>query len=479
MYLEHYGLNEAPFRITPHTGFFYAGADRGATLEALIHAVVHGDGIVKVIGEVGSGKTLLSRMLIERLPDGIAAVYLANPSLSREDVFYALASELGVAIPDGARASSAMRAVQETLVGLHDCGKQPVVLIDEAHAMPVETLDEMRRLCDLEANQRRLLKLVLFGQPELEAVLLRADMRQLRERITHSFTLAPLAGEALAQYLDFRLRAAGHRGPSPFTPAAIELIGAASQGLARRINILADKALLAAFAAGKQQVDAKEARTAIRDADFAGLHAVRRRALPPVGALWAAGGSAAMLAIVFAWRVIQEPAPPTPTQVGVAATPQPAAPAPATAISPPSSPAQPQAPPPPQVPPIKPPAGLEQAPTLARKIEEGRAWIETAPDERWFIQLFTTPDDAHPERTERFLVRLADLGVDMSKVRAYHSDLAGTRRYGVIYGDFVSQSEASVALEDLPAELKRHRPYLRQAVRLKPPPRQPRPPAGQ
>lgn len=469
MYLEHFGLNEAPFRITPHTDFFFAGANRGATLEALIYAVVHDEGIVKITGEVGSGKTMLCRVLMERLPESVVIVYLANPSLSRDDILYALAEELGVAVPENARAGSVMRALQEALVRLYGEGKQVVVLIDEAHAMPMETLEEIRLLSNLESNRHKLLKLVLFGQPELEETLLRADMRQLRERITHSFTLNPLLREDIVQYLEFRMRAAGYRGPNPFTPGAIKLIDEASQGLTRRINILADKALLAAYAAGTHQVDVKEARAAIRDADFAGLRSAPSRPTLPAGLLWAAGGAAAMLAGVLAWQSLggsmgaETPAA-EPARVE-------APPAPATRPNehgPPAVPTAAETPPPPRATssPLPP---SPAAPPLDKLLADSRSWIESVPDERWFIQLYTTADDRHPERVEAFLQHALAMGLELSALRSYHSDLAGTRRYGVIYGDFATSAEANRALDALPDAIKRHRPYVRQAVRLKPP----------
>src|SRR3989442_411365 len=119
MYLEHFGLAESPFRITPHTGFFFAGANRGATLDALLYAITHDEGIVKITGEVGSGKTMLCRVLMERLPDRVAIVYLSNPSLSRADILYAIADELSIRLPEQARASAVLRSLQEHLIRLY------------------------------------------------------------------------------------------------------------------------------------------------------------------------------------------------------------------------------------------------------------------------------------------------------------------------------------------------------------------------
>jgi MSHA biogenesis protein MshM len=278
MYLEHFGLNEPPFRITPHTEFFFAGANRGPTLEALIYAILHDEGIVKVSGEVGSGKTMLCRVLMERLPtDSVAIAYLANPSLSRDEILYAIADELHIPLPDQTRPGAALRGLQDGLIKLYAEGKRAVVLVDEAHAMPAETLEEIRLLSNLDSNAHKLLQLVLFGQPELNEILARADMRQLKERITHNFELEPLVRNDVAEYLEFRMRAAGYKGPNVFTPAATRQIASASIGLTRRINILADKALLAAYANSSHQIDSPEVRSAIRDCDFSDTPGKRSR----------------------------------------------------------------------------------------------------------------------------------------------------------------------------------------------------------
>ena len=230
MYLEHFGLHEPPFRITPHTDFFFEGANRGATLDALVYAITHDEGIVKVSGEVGSGKTMLCRVLMERLPENVETLFLANPSLSRDEILFTLADELKVDLATN-RVSAVMRALQEHLIERYAQGRQVVVLIDEAHAMPAETLEEIRLLSNLESNRHKLLQIVLFGQPELNDVLNRNEMRQLKERITHNFTLEPLVRADVAQYVNFRMRAAGYKGPDVFSPAALKLIASASLGL--------------------------------------------------------------------------------------------------------------------------------------------------------------------------------------------------------------------------------------------------------
>src|SRR5205809_4415019 len=267
MYLDHFGLKEPPFRITPDTDFFFQGANRGATLEALLYAISNDVGIDKSTGEVSSGKTMLCRVLMERLPATHETIYLANPSLSRDEILFAIGDELRLQLENG-QTTRILRALQEHLIRLFGEGRRVVVLIDEAHAMPAETLEEIRLLSNLESNRHKLLQIVLFGQSELDEHLDTAGMRQLRERITHSFPLEPLVRSDIENYIDFRMRAAGYRGPKVFNRGALKLIALASQGLTRRVNILADKALLAAFADGTHAVTETEVKKAVRDSEF-------------------------------------------------------------------------------------------------------------------------------------------------------------------------------------------------------------------
>ncbi|HEU4440441.1 MAG TPA: AAA family ATPase, partial [Burkholderiales bacterium] len=283
LYLEHFGLTEPPFRITPHTDFFFDGADRGATLEALIYAILHDEGIVKVSGEVGSGKTMLCRVLIERLPAHVATIYLATASLAREEILHAIADELELKLSPERR-SVALRELQEHLIALYAAGRRVVILIDEAHVMPEDTLEQVRLLSNLESNRHKLLQIVLFGQPELDQTLAKSALRQLRDRITHSFRMRPLATAEVAKYLSFRMRAAGYRGPEVFTPRAVRRIARASDGLTRRINILADKALLAAYTENTHAITDRQVRAAVADSEFA----ASRRSWRPLAYLAAA-----------------------------------------------------------------------------------------------------------------------------------------------------------------------------------------------
>lgn len=264
MYLEHFGLDAEPFRITPDTRAFYPGADRGAVLEALVWAVGHGEGIVKVVGEVGSGKTMLCRMLAGSLPDHVSVAYVANPGLTPAEIAPAIAFELGVEVPSDDRLG-ALHALQAHLVEEHAVGRQVVAFIEEAQNMPVETLEELRLLSNLETDDAKLLQIVLFGQPELDTKLEASEIRQLRERITHAFDLRPLRTADAAAYLNFRLRAVGYRGPDLFTRALGRQLNRKARGLIRRLNVLADKTLMAAFAEASHTLRARHVRRAARD----------------------------------------------------------------------------------------------------------------------------------------------------------------------------------------------------------------------
>ena len=320
MYLRHFGLRTAPFGITPDPAFFYAGNTRGELLDALLYAVMQGEGIIKLTGEVGSGKTMLCRMLAERLPPRVDVVYLLNPRLEPDEVLHAIAAELGLAL-DGCLTDAVLRALHGELISRHAAGRQVVLLAEEAQAMPGATLEALRLLTNLETASHKLLQIVLFGQPELQHTLDLPQFRQLKERITHSFTVPRLPQALLNDYLACRLSAAGRMAPLVFTPAALRRLARAAQGIVRRVNILADKALLAAFADDAPEVSARHVRLAIADSPF---HR------PPwhAGKLLAGALSALMLLLAAAllWQWL------TPGQAAVARTPLPALPAPSTLL---------------------------------------------------------------------------------------------------------------------------------------------------
>jgi MSHA biogenesis protein MshM len=456
LYLEHYGLKEPPFRITPHTDFFFEGADRGATLEALIYAVLHDEGIVKVSGEVGSGKTMLCRVLMERLPANVDTIYIATPSLARDEILEAIGEELGLALA-GRRTGAALRELQEHLIGRYGQGRRVVILIDEAHAMPEETLEEVRLLSNLESNRHKLLQIVLFGQPELDETLAKPSLRQLRDRVTHAFRMRPLSKAEAARYLSFRMRAAGYRGPEVFAPGAVALIAGASDGLTRRINILADKALLSAFTENGHAVTPTHARAAVRDSEFASMKPRRARTLVVAAAALVAGLA---LGVATQWIWTQEPRQPVtavdPTPAQGPAAPAPAVPAQAVAPVPSSAPEPAPATSAPGAPAHLRPEQTERFERysaaghrlLAERIAATRAVLDRAPDEGYSIELFTT-DNSDPARMERFLLRARDY-VHLEDLFVIPMEGAGQHRLRVVYGEFPTRDHAAAAGKRLP-----------------------------
>ena len=305
MYLEHFGLSEPPFRITPVTVFFFSGANRGEILDALIYSISEVEGIIKVSGEVGSGKTMLCRMLLEKLPEHVEAIYLANPSLSREEMLYAIADGLGLNI-NGERVGIIMQNIQNKLEEKAREGKRVVVLVDEAHAMPPDTLEELRLLYNLQVGNAKLMQIVLFGQPELNAKLDQPNMRQLKDRIAHHFHMQPLSRNILESYLMFRMRAAGYHGPNIFSQGALKLIASASEGLMRRVNILADKSLLAAFVDDTYYIKPEHVQAALRDSE---LNPSASR-FGNKKLLFGSAAAAVLLGLAAWWLFAKPPAPP-------------------------------------------------------------------------------------------------------------------------------------------------------------------------
>jgi len=265
MYLEYFGLDKPPFRITPDTQVFFGGGDRGLTLNGLCYAIANGEGIIKVVGEVGSGKTMLCRMLPLSLTDNIEWVYLAHPSLSPEQTLHEIARELGLAVAARTDKLIVMRRLHELLVRLHGENRQVVVLIEEAQGMPIETLEEIRLLSNLETDTHKLLQIVMFGQPELDEKLADPMIRQLRERITQSLYLSRLCLQDIQEYLNFRLRASGYTGPDLFSRKLAKCIDNYSHGLIRRINIIADKCLLSAFSNDRHSIQMGDVHAAALD----------------------------------------------------------------------------------------------------------------------------------------------------------------------------------------------------------------------
>ena len=269
MYQSHFGLQEAPFALTPNTRYFLRAPSHSDALELLLVALRQREGFIKVTGEVGTGKTLLCRLLLNELDKGACTAYVPNPNLPPDTLYEAVAEELGVDVAVCANVHQILKALNERLIALAMDQKPVVLVIDEAQAMPEETIEALRLLTNLETESTRLLQIVLFGQPELDTTLSKDSLRQLRQRITFQTRLQPLNRDSVSQYLRHRLSQAGYNGSDLFAPAALRVIWRASGGIPRLVNVLAHKAMLAAWGQGDRLVNRRHALLAVRDTESA------------------------------------------------------------------------------------------------------------------------------------------------------------------------------------------------------------------
>lgn len=267
MYLQHFGLNELPFSITPDTGYFFSSESSKGALNTLLVAVRTGEGFIKITGEVGTGKTLLCRKLIESLQADCKVAYIPNPYLEPHSLFMELAAELAVVLDPAAQPNQhqLLKALTGRLLEIIREGKRVVICLDEAQAMPIETLEALRLLSNLETEKRKLLQVVIFGQPELEEKLNHPSIRQLKQRIAFDYDLSALSRDELDYYVHHRLVVSGYQGGRLFTPLALWLLQVKSKRVPRLVNILAHKAMLCAFGKGHKMVGLRDVLTAAND----------------------------------------------------------------------------------------------------------------------------------------------------------------------------------------------------------------------
>ena len=238
MYLQHFGMRELPFTITPDTSFFFAYGSYVDALNTLLVAVKSGDGFIMVTGEVGTGKTLLCRKFLNSLRNGFVTAYIHNPYLEPMALLRAVADELRVQYDDKGDQHQILKQLTRALIDCYAEGKRVILCLDEVQAMPVETLEVLRLLTNLETEKRKLLQVVLFGQPELHEVLDRPSVRQLKQRIVFSYQLQPIDREGLDGYIAHRLLVAGYTGKRLFSSGALTEVYRAAGGIPRLINII-------------------------------------------------------------------------------------------------------------------------------------------------------------------------------------------------------------------------------------------------
>ena len=258
----HFGLREPPFGLTPDPHFFYPAQSHREAHETLLYALSAGEGFLVVEGEVGTGKTLLLRRLLNGLPERWQAAFLPNPGLGPRGLYAAIAVEFGVS--DKGTREALLHRLERHFIGLAQQDRQPVVLIDEAQALPADTLEAVRLLTNLETEKRKLLQVVLFGQPELVARLREKSTRQILTRISFHARLRPLDRTETSAYVQHRLLAAGS-GETIFTWWAERALWRVSRGLPRLVNIMAAKAMMLAYGQGARHVSRRHVKAAARD----------------------------------------------------------------------------------------------------------------------------------------------------------------------------------------------------------------------
>ena len=269
MYLEHFGLKELPFSLTPNTQFFLSMASYQKAYNMLMLSIANREGFIKVVGEVGTGKTMLCRKVLNSLGEdaNYVTAYIANPVLSPKGLFLAFAEELGLSEDADTGHHSLLKRISNKLMEYSLAGKQVVLFIDEAHAMPEKTLEALRLLTNLETEKSKLFQVVLFAQPELDEMLQEKSLRQLLQRITFSYNLECLNREGVDRYVSHRLATAGYNGSALFGRKAIDLIFECSNGIPRVVNILCHKALMVAYGKGERNVEGSFVRSAIEDTE--------------------------------------------------------------------------------------------------------------------------------------------------------------------------------------------------------------------
>ncbi|WP_448245380.1 ExeA family protein [Thalassotalea agariperforans] len=267
MYLYHFGLTELPFTLTPNTSFFLGLQPHNEALAVLLTALKTGEGFIKVVGEVGTGKTLLCRKLLNEIPAHFVTAYIPNPYLNPDELRRAVASELGVKQAQRMSSQLLTQRIQERLLTLHGEGHSVVVILDEAQALPEDSLEALRLFTNLETESRKLLQVVLFAQPELDVRLAEQKFRQLRQRITFSYQLRVMTAAEVEHYVSHRLYVAGYKGPALFSSQLAKKIAKASRGVPRLVNILCHKMLMLSYGEGSYQITNKHLLLATKDTE--------------------------------------------------------------------------------------------------------------------------------------------------------------------------------------------------------------------
>ena len=331
MYAPYFGLKQLPFSIAPDPRYLYMSERHREALAHLLFGVQGGGGFVLLSGEIGAGKTTVCRCFLEQVPPDCQVAYIFNPQLTVPELLQTVCDEFGIAVPAGrvpASLKTYIDALNAHLLAAHALGRHCLLIIDEAQHLSAEVLEQLRLLTNLETRERKLLQIVLIGQPELRTLLAGAGLEQLAQRVIARYHLGALSATETAAYVAHRMAVAGLAGPLPFDPAALRRIHVLSGGVPRRINLLCDRALLGAFAEGRARVGSRIVDRAASEVFDPGAPAARRRPvlLLATGLLGGLAGSV----LAGAWLLAGPPAQRKPAVAAAVAASAPA-PAPASA----------------------------------------------------------------------------------------------------------------------------------------------------
>ncbi|ATX77955.1 MULTISPECIES: AAA family ATPase [Reinekea] len=306
MYETFFGLTKKPFSLTPDTGLFVNLPGHERCFALLIHVLESGEGFLKVVGEVGTGKTILCRKLLRFLDadqaEAYHSVYIPNPMLSSVGLYRAVGQELGLLAEQQNDHDALLSHITEKILALAELNKSVVIVIDEAQSLPAATLEALRLITNLETEEKKLVQVILFGQTELDTLLNEDRFRQLRQRITFAHYLQPLSALETGQYIAFRLGQCGYNGPALFSSKAVDLLFRTAHGTPRMINVIAHKSLMAAFADQSQEVLPVHIQRAVADGQYGQDTAERAPSLKL--ASWLTLVATLLFAAAVYWRLV-------------------------------------------------------------------------------------------------------------------------------------------------------------------------------
>ncbi len=315
MYTQYFNLKQLPFSIAPDPRYLFMSERHREALAHLLYGVGSGGGFVLLTGEIGAGKTTVCRCFMEQIPDNCRLAYIFNPKLTVEELLQSVCDEFGVA-PEGPSVKSYVDAINSYLLESHAAGLNNVLVIDEAQNLSADVLEQLRLLTNLETSERKLLQIILIGQPELRQMLARPELEQLAQRVIARYHLGPLSEAEVGSYIQHRLAVAGAGAVELFPRSLLRRIHQLSKGVPRRINLLCDRALLGAYVENRAQVNAIILRRAAEEVFAGETVPVKARAWRVAAAGVLAG---AALTAAAAWQMM--PASRAPSATGPAATP--------------------------------------------------------------------------------------------------------------------------------------------------------------